>query len=89
MRGMSFCIAGAVLAHVLAFAFVFLKGFVIGEAAFMSPTSANDYGLKGGLNGIVGLIALYFITFGVVPIAISIGGAVLGVLASITSQDEE
>ena len=80
-------IAGAFAAHLFAFVLMFLKGFVLGEGRFMSATGGLEYGIEGGTNGIAMLVFMYFFSYGMVPLVITIVGAILGSAFASTDKD--
>lgn len=72
--------AGAIVANLLAFALAFIFGFLFGASPPMHPqgAAANAAGIEGGMSAVAGLIFVYFKSFGIVPILISVVGASVG-----------
>jgi hypothetical protein len=78
----SAAIYGVVIAHVMVFIPAFLIGAIGGAVAPMDmssgPPASFGYGIKGGTNGIGWVLFFYIVTFGTIPLVVSVIGAVLG-----------
>lgn len=75
---------GAVSIHLILFAFVWLKGAVLGTAEDPSEIASGwegeavEYGWAGGMQSANEMLVLYVFTFGAVPLFLSIFGAIVG-----------
>ncbi len=73
---------GAVLIHPFICLLVFAWGALFGSSQGMSPTTeGTTYGMKGGSNAVGLLFLIYYLSLGMVPLVLSGGGAVLGLIA--------
>lgn len=70
---------GAVLAHPLLLALVFVGGAVVGSAAPASGPSPTKYGFDGGKIAVIYLVLVYIMTAGIAAVVVSAVGAALAV----------
>lgn len=73
-------IAGAILIHPFVIALALLKGFLFGAARPLSFHGAapHETGFPGAENSVSGLLFYYLISFGMIPLVISVIGNMVG-----------
>lgn len=69
---------GAIFIHPVAFAIAWLKGLALGASVPMAPTPTSEDGIAGGFASVEQLLFIYAATIGIVPLFISLVGAVCG-----------